>query len=99
MTHTSLKTNVPGDAGPNREGDPITMSWELGSRVTRNVGNVGRVSSRGPANARKSHPNRYADLGATEEILEWIVVYFLSASGASIFGIVVGWLLSGSGLR
>jgi hypothetical protein len=95
----SPKANVPRDADPNREGDPIAVSRELGNRVTRNVANLGRVSSPGPTDAQKSHPNRYANLGATEEILEWIVVYFLSASGASIFGIVVGWLLSGSGLR
>jgi hypothetical protein len=94
MTHTSLRANVPGDADPNREGNPIAVLWALGSRVK-----VGRVFGRRPTNARKSRQHRYADLGATQEILEWIVVYFLSASGASIFGIIVGWLLSGSGLR
>ena len=35
----------------------------------------------------------------TDEILNSIVIYFLAAGGASLFGVAVGFLLSGSGLR
>jgi hypothetical protein len=48
----------------------------------------------------KGEPSReIRDAGATGEILVWIRVYCLCAGGASLFGLLVGLLLRGTGLK
>jgi hypothetical protein len=50
-------------------------------------------------NVRRRPARRPRRRDPTDEILDSIVIYFLAAAGASLFGVAVGFLLSGSGLR